>query len=87
MALGLSPRLAQNAVWWSPQEMTDWLRGKDIIGGLLRANLHLAQYVAQVRPNSNASDGMSSPCIKSPLSLMPQTSRMVSASFRDRSSI
>ena len=29
--------------------MTDWLRGKDIIGGLLRANLHLAQYVAQVR--------------------------------------
>ncbi len=32
-----------------PQEMTDWLRGKDIIGGLLRANLHLAQYVAQVR--------------------------------------
>ena len=30
------------------QEMTDWLRGKDIIGGLLRANLHLAQYVAQV---------------------------------------
>jgi hypothetical protein len=30
------------------QEMTDWLRAKDIIGGLLRANLHLAQYVAQV---------------------------------------
>ncbi len=29
--------------------MTDWLRSKDIIGGLLRANLHLAQYVAQVR--------------------------------------
>lgn len=25
-----------------------WLREHDIIGGLLRANLHLAQYVAQV---------------------------------------
>lgn len=27
---------------------TAWLREHDIIGGLLRANLHLAQYVAQV---------------------------------------
>ena len=26
----------------------EWLREHDIIGGLLRANVHLAQYVAQV---------------------------------------
>ena len=41
---------------WPPQEMTDWLRGKDIIGGLLRANLHLAQYVAQARPLTSLSE-------------------------------
>ena len=46
---------SQQRSLWSPQEMTEWLRSKDIIGGLLRANLHLAQYVAQARPLTSLS--------------------------------
>ena len=49
MAAYLTLAPVKDALGGHPQEMTDWLRGKDIIGGLLRANLHLAQYVAQVR--------------------------------------